>query len=62
MSASNGTPRYLKRERRNVVVRVWGCKMTKIQAYLYRGWKYKQEVSFSGMLVLKKDWAERKLY
>ena len=36
IQASDGALRSVKHERRNVVIRFRGCRMTKIQEYLYR--------------------------
>ena len=53
MPDPNGAPRSLQRERRNVVVRVRDCRMTKIQACIF-GMQTQQDVSYSDMLAVKK--------
>ena len=52
MPASIGAPRVLQHERHNVVVRVRGCRMTKIQAYLHK-MQTQQGVRFCDMLVIQ---------
>ena len=53
IQASNGALCYIKHERRNVVIWVRGCKMTKIQEYLY-GMQTQQGVLLSDLLVAQK--------
>ena len=65
MSASNEALRSLQHERRNVVVRVRGCRMTKIYrntGLSFCGMQIQQAIRFNDMLVSQVyDWAERKL-
>ena len=53
IQASNGALRSVKHERRNVVIRVRGCRMTNIQKELY-GMQTQQGVLWSDMLVVQK--------
>ena len=59
MPASNGTPRSVQHGRRNVVIRVRGCRLTKIQEYACV-LQTQQGARFSNMLIVEKYWAERK--
>ena len=52
IQASNGALRSMKHEHRNVVIRVRGCKMTKLQEELY--WMQTQQgVLLSDSLVVQ---------
>ena len=51
MPASNGVKKHA---RHNVVIRVRGCRMTKIQAQLY-GMRAQQGVLFRGLLVVENN-------
>ena len=53
MPAPKGNPRSLQHARRNVVVRVRGCRTTKIQAHLY-GMRTQQYGLFCDTLLVKK--------
>ena len=59
MPGSNGTPRSLQHERRNVVVRVRGCRMNTLR-HIY-GVQTQQGARFSDVLLVQKYWAKRKL-
>ena len=60
IQASDGAPRSVKHERRNVVNRVRDCRVTKIQEWLY-GMQIQQGVLLSNLLPVQKDWGECKL-
>ena len=49
----DGALRSVKHERRNVVVRVRGCRMTRIQEYIF-GMQAQQGVLWSELLVVQK--------
>ena len=52
IQASDGALRSVKHERRNVVIRVRGCRMTKVQEYLY-GMHTQQGLLLSTILVVQ---------
>ena len=57
---ASGGLRSVKHERRNVVIRVRGCRMTKFPEQLY-GMQTQRGVLLSDLLVVQYDWGECKL-